>query len=186
MFACLYKHKYSSDIDVTPLQKILATGLVYIATDNMLHFIHSCIVTIQQLITVTTILFVLQISMSVLTVSMAAALVVQILHVWTLLVVFSVDADRVSPWWMENVWVRKQYNYTIVTGDFFISVYCPHLHSPLDINECAFGPGQCSQLCINTQGSFTCGCQEGFRLDTDGRGCISKFLSTDSIDQLML
>ena len=52
---------------------------------------------------------------------------------------------------------------------------CLSIISLLDINECAFGPRQCSQLCINTQGSFTCGCQDGFRLDTDGRSCISKF-----------
>ena len=52
---------------------------------------------------------VLQISMSVYSLTVAVmiwALAVQILHVWTLLVVFSVDADRVSPWWVENVWVR--------------------------------------------------------------------------------
>ena len=130
---------------------------------------------------------VLQISMSVYSLTVAVmiwALAVQILHVWTLLVVFSVDADRVSPWWVENVWVRKQYNYTIVTVGFFIHLFtvltkCLSIISLLDINECAFGSSQCSQLCINTQGSFTCGCQPGFRLDFDGRGCISKFWFID-------
>ena len=47
--------------------------------------------------------------------------------------------------------------------------------SALDINECAIENGQCSQLCINTPGSFMCGCQEGFQLDFNGRDCISRF-----------
>jgi len=54
-----------------------------------------------------------------------------------------------------------------------------YMHKPtisaLDINECAIGNGQCSQLCINTPGSFMCGCQEGYQLDINGRNCISRF-----------
>lgn len=61
-----------------------------------------------------------------------------------------------------------------------ITTKCLSTISPLDINECAFGPCQCSQLCINTQSSFTCGCQPGFQLDFDGISCISKFWSTDT------
>jgi len=44
--------------------------------------------------------------------------------------------------------------------------------SSLDLDECAQGTSQCSQICLNTPGSFTCGCQPGFQLDFDGRGCI--------------
>jgi len=47
--------------------------------------------------------------------------------------------------------------------------------SALDINECAIENGQCSQLCINTPGSFMCGCQDGFQLDLNERDCISRF-----------
>ena len=34
-----------------------------------------------------------------------------------------------------------------------------------DVNECQFFPnGFCSQVCVNTQGSFHCDCREGYRL----------------------
>lgn len=43
----------------------------------------------------------------------------------------------------------------------------------LDINECeiAFYASDCDQQCINTQGSFTCGCDSGFELSTDRTSC---------------
>ena len=40
-----------------------------------------------------------------------------------------------------------------------------------DVDECATANGNCSQLCNNTAGSFTCGCNEGYLLSSDGRGC---------------
>ena len=39
-----------------------------------------------------------------------------------------------------------------------------------DIDECN-GVNDCEQTCTNTEGSFTCGCQDGFSLNTDGRTC---------------
>ena len=42
----------------------------------------------------------------------------------------------------------------------------------LDINECATINGNCPQLCNNTVGSFTCGCNEGYLLSSDGRSCM--------------
>lgn len=47
-----------------------------------------------------------------------------------------------------------------------------------DVNECAFGSGPCSQICTNTLGSFTCSCEEGFQLASDGRGCIGMLVAT--------
>lgn len=34
--------------------------------------------------------------------------------------------------------------------------------------------GTCSQLCTNTDGSFTCGCVEGYLLQPDNRSCKAK------------
>ncbi|XP_018415956.1 PREDICTED: epidermal growth factor-like protein 7 [Nanorana parkeri] len=40
-----------------------------------------------------------------------------------------------------------------------------------DVDECTMGSHQCAQTCMNTAGSFHCGCQEGFHLLEDGRSC---------------
>ncbi|XP_064386538.1 sushi, von Willebrand factor type A, EGF and pentraxin domain-containing protein 1-like isoform X2 [Halichondria panicea] len=39
-----------------------------------------------------------------------------------------------------------------------------------DIDECSGAHG-CDQICTNTSGSYTCDCNSGYRLATDGRGC---------------
>ena len=41
----------------------------------------------------------------------------------------------------------------------------------VDIDECAVANGGCEHNCINTEGSFYCGCREGFVLENDGRQC---------------
>ena len=43
-----------------------------------------------------------------------------------------------------------------------------------DIDECAEETDDCSQTCTNTIGSFTCGCNSGYLLDTDGFTCSGK------------
>ncbi|NXH43427.1 EGFL7 protein, partial [Dicaeum eximium] len=40
-----------------------------------------------------------------------------------------------------------------------------------DVDECASQSHGCSQLCINTAGSFQCACRDGFSLAADGKGC---------------
>ena len=40
-----------------------------------------------------------------------------------------------------------------------------------DIDECSDGNGGCSQICTNTEGSFTCGCNNSYVLDGDGTTC---------------
>ena len=42
----------------------------------------------------------------------------------------------------------------------------------LDIDECALANGGCAHICDNTDGSFSCMCDEGYELDEDGRHCI--------------
>ena len=46
------------------------------------------------------------------------------------------------------------------------------MHSYLiDINECSEGVSGCSQLCVNTIGSYTCSCQDGYELSNDNQTC---------------
>ena len=41
----------------------------------------------------------------------------------------------------------------------------------IDIDECATNQHQCNQDCTNNDGSYTCSCVDGFRLDADGYTC---------------
>ena len=45
-----------------------------------------------------------------------------------------------------------------------------------DIDECHEGIHLCNQTCTNTNGSYTCQCQEGFRLDNNGVDCSGTFI----------
>lgn len=47
------------------------------------------------------------------------------------------------------------------------------INVPLDLNECNTY-GSCSQMCINTEGSYTCSCVEGYVLQPDNRSCKAK------------
>ena len=40
-----------------------------------------------------------------------------------------------------------------------------------DIDECSEGTHNCSQTCTNTNGSFTCGCNNCYLLDLDEVTC---------------
>ena len=40
-----------------------------------------------------------------------------------------------------------------------------------DIDECSSNNGGCAQVCTNTPGSYTCGCDPGYELDGDGFSC---------------
>ena len=47
-----------------------------------------------------------------------------------------------------------------------------YTHSrPTDIDECTNGTDDCQQTCMNTPGSFVCGCFDGFTLDGNGQNC---------------
>ena len=45
------------------------------------------------------------------------------------------------------------------------------MHYFTDMNECSATGHGCSQLCYNTDGSYNCGCREGYSLNDDGRTC---------------
>ena len=44
-----------------------------------------------------------------------------------------------------------------------------------DIDECSEGTHNCSQICTDTDGSFMCGCNNGYRLDFDNVTCNGKY-----------
>ena len=41
----------------------------------------------------------------------------------------------------------------------------------LDINECAINNGGCSQVCLNTEGSYSCDCYPGYELGPNNHTC---------------
>jgi fibulin 1/2 len=44
-----------------------------------------------------------------------------------------------------------------------------------DIDECAFATyGGCEQICVNTAGSYICGCADGYRLAEDNKECVGR------------
>ena len=58
------------------------------------------------------------------------------------------------------VLLKRNYHYDFI-----------RLTKHTDIIECTEGTHNCQQACTNTVGSFTCGCNTGFRLATDGHNC---------------
>lgn len=40
-----------------------------------------------------------------------------------------------------------------------------------DMNECELGTDECTQRCTNTEGSYTCQCNDGYTLDSDMKTC---------------
>ena len=40
-----------------------------------------------------------------------------------------------------------------------------------DINECASNNGECSQVCLNTEGSYCCDCYPGYGLSPNNHTC---------------
>lgn len=46
-------------------------------------------------------------------------------------------------------------------------------HCHVDVDECRTGVALCSHRCLNTAGSFSCGCPHGLVLGPDGRTCLA-------------
>ena len=44
-----------------------------------------------------------------------------------------------------------------------------------DNNECSLGTDNCVQTCINTVGSFDCGCSTGFQWNSDEATCNGEY-----------
>ena len=63
-------------------------------------------------------------------------------------------------------------------GKCGLSVHVEIIHLPnalhADINECNTNNGGCSQMCLNTNGSYICLCRSGYILDANNRSCNGK------------
>ena len=44
-----------------------------------------------------------------------------------------------------------------------------------DNDECSLGTNTCPHVCTNTIGSFYCGCNSGFELNSDGATCDGEY-----------
>ena len=56
-------------------------------------------------------------------------------------------------------------------NEFVLHVYTCDLTGVGPVNECATNNGGCSQICVDTTDSFTCFCNSGYTLLSDGRTC---------------
>lgn len=50
-----------------------------------------------------------------------------------------------------------------------------------DINECLENTAKCNQYCHNTNGSYFCSCQQGYKLDSDTHTCLGKKLRFECV-----
>ena len=61
------------------------------------------------------------------------------------------------------------------------------LRAFVDVNECqTSNQGGCAQVCTNTLGTYTCGCNEGYMLNIDGRFCDGRNFSNLDTDLVAL
>ena len=60
--------------------------------------------------------------------------------------------------------------------------YC---YTVSDMNECTSRSHNCTQICTNTAGSFTCSCNSGYTLAADGHSCIGKFLTSFNLSIIL-
>ncbi|KAM4019658.1 epidermal growth factor-like protein 8 isoform 2-T2 [Anomaloglossus baeobatrachus] len=57
-------------------------------------------------------------------------------------------------------------------------------HCHVDIDECRRPSRYCPQVCINTRGSYRCGCNPGYTLGDDGKSCIKNKESKPQVSVL--
>ena len=75
--------------------------------------------------------------------------------------------------------VETKLTIMFVTVNINTLVIVLTLSTPTDINECSIGNGGCQQTCINTPGSYRCGCRSGYKLTSDNTTCEGNILCID-------
>lgn len=61
----------------------------------------------------------------------------------------------------------------IVIVSSFILLYVNSV-SGIDVNECLNGSSGCAHVCHDTDGSFSCSCNDGYILGSNGKSCTGK------------
>ena len=56
--------------------------------------------------------------------------------------------------------------------------YTHHIKYITDINECQFNNGHCGHHCTNTNGSYYCTCNPGYKLTNNKHSCVGMYLFT--------
>ena len=54
-------------------------------------------------------------------------------------------------------------------------IKCFFFYHEIDINECDVHNGGCQHTCTNSDGSYSCSCNDGYTLDVDDEGCSRKW-----------
>lgn len=91
----------------------------------------------------------------------------------------------------QHVLSRSKRDINFHTGDYFcgyypaaggVSIFCfckvnatttvpVNGTQCIDIDECSYDNGGCDQVCNNSQGSYSCSCESGFKMSPSGRSC---------------
>ena len=53
-------------------------------------------------------------------------------------------------------------------------ILSPQYYVASDVNECAEGIDACAHVCTDTSTGYTCSCNSGYRLASDGHRCNGK------------
>ena len=78
-------------------------------------------------------------------------------------------------------------------ADILNSLYCSHSQSHFslhaDDDECSRTPSGCvpdssGGQCVNTPGSFVCGCQTGYQLTASGDGCDGMYITAHTVREI--
>ena len=66
----------------------------------------------------------------------------------------------------------KFYLPTISDTADTINIHCSHNYP--DVDECLSDNGGCDHSCTDSDGSYTCSCNNGYQLNSDGHKCDGK------------